>query len=146
VGSPAPAASGRGCRACGRQMPSGMGGPLRSVIRWIFDPFLPWSVGFGPVRGLFCGSEAGGVDGAPRPVGLTTGAGLVQDDPVEPGPDPVLAPPGETPVVRRPGRAEHRGQLPPGAPGVATEMIAARHSRSPARCRLPPCGRMTPVG
>jgi hypothetical protein len=27
------------------------GNPLRSQIRWIFDPFLPWSVGFGPVKG-----------------------------------------------------------------------------------------------
>ncbi|MFF5257031.1 hypothetical protein ACFY4K_34055 [Streptomyces leeuwenhoekii] len=29
---------------------------------------------------------------------------------------------------------------------VATKMIAARHSRSPARRRPPPCGRMTSVG
>jgi len=27
-----------------------MGRPLRSVIRWIFEPFLPRSTGFGPVR------------------------------------------------------------------------------------------------
>jgi hypothetical protein len=33
------------------EMPSDRGSPFRSVIRWIFDPFLPRSVGFGPVRG-----------------------------------------------------------------------------------------------
>lgn len=31
-------------------------------------------------------------------------------------------------------------------PDVATKMIAAKHSRSPARRRPPPCGRMTSVG
>jgi hypothetical protein len=33
------------------EMPSDSGTPLRSVIRWIFDPGLPRSVGFGPVSG-----------------------------------------------------------------------------------------------
>ncbi|GAA3255370.1 hypothetical protein GCM10010469_17640 [Streptomyces labedae] len=31
-------------------------------------------------------------------------------------------------------------------PEEATKMIAARHSRSPARRRPPPCGRVTSVG
>lgn len=33
------------------EIPSDKGSPLRSVIRWIFDPLLPRSVGFGPVSG-----------------------------------------------------------------------------------------------
>lgn len=33
------------------EMPSDRGRPFLSVIRWIFDPFLPRSVGFGPVSG-----------------------------------------------------------------------------------------------
>lgn len=33
------------------EMPSESGSPFRSVIKWIFDPGLPRSVGFGPVKG-----------------------------------------------------------------------------------------------
>jgi hypothetical protein len=33
------------------EIPSEIGSPFRSVIRWIFDPGLPRSVGFGPVSG-----------------------------------------------------------------------------------------------
>lgn len=33
------------------EMPRASGSPLRSQIRWIFDPSLPRSVGFGPVKG-----------------------------------------------------------------------------------------------
>jgi hypothetical protein len=33
------------------EMPSESGSPFLSVIKWIFDPDLPRSVGFGPVRG-----------------------------------------------------------------------------------------------
>jgi transposase len=35
---------------------------------------------------------------------------------MQPGPDPIAAPLREAPVDRRPGRPEHRWQLPPGAP------------------------------
>jgi RNA polymerase sigma-70 factor (ECF subfamily) len=43
---------GHGCSCRGRpEMPSGRGRPFRSVMRWIFDPLLPRSVGFGPVKG-----------------------------------------------------------------------------------------------
>lgn len=36
-------------------MPTEMGKPVRSVIRWIFEPFLPRSTGFGPVRSPLSG-------------------------------------------------------------------------------------------
>jgi hypothetical protein len=32
------------------EIPIDIGSPFRSVTRWIFDPNLPRSVGFGPVR------------------------------------------------------------------------------------------------
>lgn len=44
------------------------------------------------------------------------GAELGQEDAVKPGLHPIPAPPDETAVDRRPGRAEHRGQSLPGTP------------------------------
>jgi hypothetical protein len=96
-------------------MPRDSGSPFRSVIRWIFDPGLPRSVGFGPVGGPFCGPQADGVDRAPGPVQLVSRSEFVENHAVKPSPDPVAAPLGEPAVHRGPGRAEHRRQLPPGA-------------------------------
>lgn len=49
---------------------------------------------------LLCRPDADGVDRAPRPVQLTPSTELVEDDPVQPGPDPLPAPLGEAPVDR----------------------------------------------
>lgn len=79
--------------------------PFRSVIQVDLRSVL---AAVGRIRSghrpLFCRLEADGVDGAPRPVQLTAGAALVQKGAVQPGPHPVLAPPGETPIDRRPIR------------------------------------------
>lgn len=72
--------------------PRDRGRPPRSVIRWIFDPNLARSVGFGPVSGPLCGPHAYGIDRAPRPVQLASRSEIVKDHAVEPGPDPVPAP------------------------------------------------------
>lgn len=90
------------------EMPSDSGTPFRSVIRWIFDPGLPRSVGFGPVSGPLLPPGRDGVDRAPRPVQLTPSAELVEDHPVQPGPHPLPAPLSKAPVDRGPGRPEHR--------------------------------------
>jgi hypothetical protein len=98
------------------ETPSDSGNPFRSVMRWIFDPALPRSVGFGPVCGpLFCGPQADGVDGRPRPVQLSTCAEFVEDDAMKPGSYAGSAPLGEATVDRLPARTEHRGELAPGA-------------------------------
>lgn len=92
-----------------------MGGPVRSVIKWIFDPSLPRSTGFGPVKPPFQGPHVHRVDRAPRPVQGATSAELVQDQAVELAPHSGSAPLSEPPVSSRPGRPEDRGQLPPPA-------------------------------
>lgn len=90
--------------------------------------------------------HADGVDRTPRPVQFPAGAEFIKDDAVEPGPGPGSAPLGETSADCLPARAEHRRELPPVQPEVATKTIAAKVSRSPARHRPPTCGRMTFVG
>jgi hypothetical protein len=37
------------------EMPMDRGSPVRSVIKWIFDPYLPRPTGFGPVSSPFSG-------------------------------------------------------------------------------------------
>ncbi len=66
---------------------------------------------------------------------------------MEPGPHLGLASLGEAAMGRRPGRPETRWQLGPGAPGGRDEHdLAASTSRSPYRCRPPPCGRTGATG
>lgn len=85
------------------------GKPDRSVIRWIFELYLPRSTGFGPVRSpLFQGSHVHRVDRAPRPVQLAADTEFVEDQAVELGPRSGLRPLREPPVARRSGRTERR--------------------------------------
>ncbi len=51
----------------------------RSVIKWIFDSYLPRSPGFGPVRFPFSGPHVHRVDRAARPVQFPAGAECVED-------------------------------------------------------------------
>ncbi len=82
----------------------------------------------------------------PSGLQLTAGTDFVEDAAVEPGPDTLPAPLGEAPVDRLPAQAEHLGSCHHVQPEVATEMIAARASPSPARRRPPLWGRFTSVG
>jgi hypothetical protein len=88
----------------------------QSAIRWIFEPFLPRSPGFGRVRSPFQSPHVHRVDRTPRPVQVPAGAQLIQDQAVQLGADPGPAPLAKPTVSVRPRRAERRGQLLPGTP------------------------------
>lgn len=47
--------------------PIASGSPARSVTTWIFEPGLPRSTGFGPVRSPLFRPDRGGVQDRPRP-------------------------------------------------------------------------------
>lgn len=96
-------------------------------------------------RPPFCSPQADGADCATRPIQVSASTEFIEDDAVAPGPDAGPAPLGQSPVDRLPARADHRWELRHVQPEVATKMIAARASRSPARRRPSPCGRLTSV-
>lgn len=129
------------------EMPTDKGRPVRSVIRWIFEPYLPRSTGFGPVRSPFSGPHVHRVDRAPRPVQVAAGAEFVQDQAVELGPYPGLRPLGEPAVGCRSGRPERRlRQLLPRAArgrhehdrGQDLAVAVATPTATPAAATAPP--------
>lgn len=97
--------------------------PGRSVIRWIFDLFLPRSAEFGLVRSFFEGVYVDQAGGTPSPVQFAVGTEFVQGLAVRLGPDRVQRPLGETLIRSGFGRPEE--------PVVATKMIGANALRSP---------------
>ncbi len=110
------------------EIPTGRGRPVRSVIKWTFDPYLPRSIAFGPVRppssrpACSPSRSRSGTSQAHR------GRRLVEDQAVEPGPDPDLRPFGEAPVSRRSRRPERSGrQLLPGAARHGHEQDRSQH-------------------
>lgn len=119
------------------EIPIERGRPVRSVIKWIFEPFLPRSAGFGPVKSPLRRAHVHRVDRAPRPVQLASGAGFVQDQAVEFAPHTGLAPLGEAAVRSRPGRAEARRQLPPRAACRGHEHYGRRHLSVPIPASAP---------
>lgn len=114
---PSPGGSVPGCRAGSPpRLRRTAADPVRSVIKWIFDPHLPRSTGFGPERSPFRGPHIHRVDRATGPVQLAAGAELVEDQAVELGPHSGLRPLRKTAMGRRSRRTERRsGQLLPRA-------------------------------
>lgn len=99
-----------GCRACWhRRCPetvAARSGP------WSGESSIPTCRGQSDSvrsRAPFCRPHADRVDRAARPVQLTTGTELVEDDAVQPSPDPGPAPLRKASIDRGPGRTEHRG-------------------------------------
>jgi hypothetical protein len=104
------------------EMTSDRGRPFRSVMRWMFNPFLLRSAGLGR------GPEADGVDCAPQPGQLTAGTEPVREDAVESGPTPF-----QLHWAKQPSTVSQAGpHTARSCHQVATQVIAARHSRSPA--------------
>lgn len=110
------------------EMPTETGRPERSVTRWIFEPYLPRSTGFGPVRsplsGPACSPSRSRTATSParhaRPVRRGPGGGAW------PIPWPSTTP--KTAGGRRSGRAERRGrQLLPGATRRCHEHDRGQH-------------------
>ena len=90
-----------------------------------------------PSAAPFEGPDADGVNRAPRPVQLTPGTELVQDQAVQLDPHPGLGPLGEPAEGCHARQPEAWWQLFQVQPEVATKMMAASTSRSPRR-RCPP--------
>jgi len=103
------------------------GSPARSVIRWIFDPFLPRSTGFGPVRSPLRGPACSPSRSRTATRQLTAGTELLQDQAVELRPDPSPGPLGERPVRGGSGGTEHRRELGPGAAAGGHENDRGQH-------------------
>lgn len=144
-------------------IPTDRGSPVRSVIKWIFEPYLPRSTGFGPVRPPFQGSHVHRVDRAARPVQFTPGAEFVEDQPMEPRPHPGFRPLGESPMSRGSRRSERGGRqllpcaargghehdrsqdLPVTVPAPAASLRSTRRLRHHALEQLPQLIRHQPL-
>ena len=96
----------------------GRTGPLGDEVD--LRPVLAAIDKFGFVSSAFDGPHAHRVNRAPRPDQLSSGAELVQQDPVQLGPHPRGAPLGEAAVQRLPGGAETGGNCRHAHPVVAT--------------------------
>lgn len=118
-----------------------MGRPVRSVIKWIFEPSLPRSTGFGPVRPPFRCPHVQRVDRAPRQVHGAARAELVQDQAVELGPDSGWLHSVNRRCAVGPDEPKSGGSWRHVRPVVATNTMAASTCRSPYRRRPPPWGR-----
>lgn len=122
------------------EVPIERGRPVRSVIKWIFEPFLPRSTGFGPVRSPLSPPACSPSRSRSATSQLAAGTELVQHRAVELAPDPGPAPLGEPPVRGRPGRAEARRQLAPRAAGRGHEHDGRQHLPVPIPASAPALG------
>ncbi len=95
------------------EIPIESGRPVRSVIKWIFEPFLPRSTGFGPVKSPLssraCSPSRWRTATSPARLWRRARPGPGGEVCPHTGPAPL----GKAAVRGRPGRAEARRQLPP---------------------------------
>ena len=94
-----------------------IGSPVRSVIKWIFAPFLPRSTGCEPVRSPFESTHVHRVDRTPRPVEFSTEAEFIQDQAVQLRPHAGPPPLSGTSVRGRSREAEDRWEPGPSPAG-----------------------------